>query len=170
MKRESRERIIEAYENASSLLGFGTLNSGLRYMREELERTLRILRRVRNHASLESVLAKEPEPTTEQLAAAVQAIELFPYQIRRRLPEAIKEAQKHLPREPGGRPQAVKPEEYPKVCEEIGRLFARGTPLKIAQERVAQRRGVSQRTIQRIWQNRKELAAVSQPVSDVETK
>jgi hypothetical protein len=159
MKRESLERIIQAYENVSALLGFPTLNSGLSYMCGELEKTLKKLRPVHNRAGLEAVLAKEPEPTREELEAQIKSIELFPYQMRRHIPQATKEAKKHLPHEPGGRPRAIKPQEYQDVRDAIGQLLARGTRLKIAQQRVAQRRGVSTRTVQRIWQQRTAIAS-----------
>jgi hypothetical protein len=160
MKKESRERIIKAYENVSTMFGFSTLNSGLAFFRSELEKTLQKLRSARNRSALEAVLAREQEPSTEQLEAIVKSIELFPYQVRRRLPEATKKTMKKLPHETGGRPQAVSSEEQSKVCEEIGQLFGQGVALKDAQKRVASRRNVSLRTIQRIWQRRKEKKLV----------
>lgn len=158
MKKESRERIIKAYEDAATALGFPTLNRGLGYMCAELEKTLQKLRPVRNRAALEAVLTKDTEPSQDHLDATIKSIELLPRLVRRHLPEATKQIIKTLPHEPGGRPQAVSSEEHPKICQEIAGLFAQGVSLKVAQERVARRRDVSPRTIQRIWQRRKEFA------------
>jgi hypothetical protein len=161
MKKESRDRIIKAYEDVSALLGFDNLGSGLSYMYREMETTLRMLKPLRTREALESFLTREPEPGPDQLDAMTKSIALFPYVMRKNLPAAVKEAQKRLPHDPGGRPEVVEPEDYPKVCDEIGQLYARGTPLKTAQQRVAQRRDVSLRTIQRIWQKRAESTASS---------
>ena len=65
---------------------------------------------------------------------------------------------KELPADPGGHPRVFTPHEKAEVCSEIGVLLDQGVILQDAQTRLAQRKGVSVRTIQRVWQNRKDLA------------
>ena len=157
MKKESREQLLQAYDEAFAKLGFESFVKGLRYISDEVEKNLRILRQARTREGLEAALARHPEPNSEQLAAMIKVIHLFPYQLRRVLPEAAKEAAKQLPQDPGERPNALKPEDLPKICDDIGKMISYGINLNSAQARVALQRGVSERTIQRVWQRRKDF-------------
>jgi hypothetical protein len=151
MKKESRDQLLCAYDDAFRVLGFADYPAALRYIVHDMEAKLGMLKRARNRPGLEALLVREPEPPPAQLSAMVKAIRSLPYTFRKVLPEATKE----LPHKPGGRNRAIEVEEYPKICREIGLLIAgEKVSLRDAQKRIAQRYGVSLRTIQRIWQQR----------------
>ena len=160
MKKESRDRLLDTYDHAFELLGLTSFAEGLNLVRKELEKAAQTLRMAKTRQGLEAHLAKDPEPSPEQLEATLRGIRLLPYQIRKILPQAAMELTKKLPHDPGGRPSAINSDETPRICEEIGKLLGQGLKLIDAQRRVAQRQGVRVRTIQRAWQKRK-LAAIS---------
>jgi hypothetical protein len=101
----------------------------------------------------EAVLLRLPEPQSEQLEALLDQLSSSLPNLRRLLlPFA-----KRLPFPAGGRPKKLaSPGERQKIRDEIGLLMAKGLTTENAQGQLAQREGVSRRTIQRIWQERKE--------------
>lgn len=155
MKKESRDRILQAYDEAFKTLNFSSFRQGINYICGELSKYLRLLSQSRTQRGLEAMLIREPEPRPEELDAAICAIQLLPYQLRKALPGATKEAAKQLPRPPGGRPRLLIPEECRQACRQIGALLGDGVELGDAQKRVAQQERISLRTMQRVWQKRK---------------
>jgi hypothetical protein len=158
MKKESRDQILNALDHACGLTGFETFPAFLREAYRNAKNQLRLMKQARSRGGLDAILAKEPEPSPNQLEAMVKVIRLYPYALRTILTDAAKEAAKSLPHQPGGRPRVLNSHDYPKVCEAIGTLIAKGVKLKVAQQRVAERHGVSLRTIQRVWRKRSEIA------------
>jgi hypothetical protein len=162
MKTESAKKIIDAYLDVFEDLSVRTFNQGLAFVLSSFEENLNTLKQVRTREALHALLLKEPEPEPFVLDARIEAIRLLPYTIRKVLPEAMRDLAKTLPHDPGGRPRGLVGEEPKYVCEEIGKLVARGVRLLDAQTRLAlrmsQKKGkeVSLRTVQRAWQNRKQ--------------
>ena len=159
MKKESRDRILHAYDQIFRVLSCDFAR-GIRYICSELEKYLKELRHARTRSGLEAALTKEPEPDPDKLDATIDAILLVPYQLRRALPEATREAMQKLPYPRGGRRPLLTPEARKRVCTGIGKLIADGVCLPDAEKRVAQRENVSVRTIQRAWQKRKQSTAI----------
>jgi hypothetical protein len=158
MKKESRDQILRAYDDVARLLKFENFSAFLRYACRKVEEQVHRLKQARSRERLNAYLAKEPEPTPQELGATVDAIRLLPYTLRDALPKAGKEAAKKIPHRPGGRPRGLKDYEYVEVCKDIGSLLAEGVGLKDAQKRLAKRKDVSLRTVQRVWQRRAEIA------------
>jgi hypothetical protein len=160
MKPESANRIVGAYFDVFDELSFKTFNQGFAYVLEGLENRLNSLRPIRTREGFLAKLLKDPEPDPWELDAQIEAIQLLPYTIRKVMPEAAHDAAKAFPRDEGGRPRSLTDQESKVVCEEIGKLIARGVRLLDAQNRLAARmsklkgKGVSIRTIQRAWQDR----------------
>jgi hypothetical protein len=159
MKPESAKRIIDAYFDVFEDLSLKTFNQGLAFVLQGLEERLNSLRSIRTREALLAKLLKEPEPEPFELDAQIEAIHLLPYTIRKVMPEAMHELKHRLPQDPGGRPRGLNGDEPRQVCEEIGKLVARGVRVMDAQNRVAQGKGVSVRTVQRAWQERARFAA-----------
>jgi hypothetical protein len=150
MKQESCRRIIEAYDEAFRLLGQPNFTSGIKYICQELRKHLTELSQARTKHGLEAILAKEPEPSPDQLEAMVGTIRLFPFQLRKPTIEAAKT----LPHPPGGRPRILTPQDGKEICAEIGALISQGVTLSDAVKRMAQRYEVGEITIRRVWQKR----------------
>jgi hypothetical protein len=157
MKKETCDRILHAYDETFTLLGFEDFAKGIRYICSEMVTQLQKLRQGRSRTGMEAIFMKEPEPTPEKLEAALQTIRLLPYQLRKGFPQIAKEVSQKLPRLRGGRPRRLTPEDCKHACREIGRLLGDGLSLPDAEMRVAQRKGVSVRTIARAWQKRSQL-------------
>ena len=150
MKQESFRRIMEAWDEAFRLLGQPNFTSGIRYVYRELRKNVTKLSRARTKHGLEALLAREPEPSPDQLEAMVATIRLMPFQFRK----ATIEAAKTLPRAPGGRPRVLTPQDGKEICAQIGALLSQGVTLTDAVTRMAQRHDVGEITIRRVWQKR----------------
>ena len=161
MKPESAKRIIDAYFDVFDELSLKTFKQGLRVVLDSFEEQLRSLRPIRTREAFVAKLLKEPEPESFELEAQVEMIYLLPYTIRKVMPEAMREATKIFPQDPGGRPRTLTDNESRYVCQEIGSLIAQGVSRLDAQDRLARRMSqkkgedVSLRSVQRAWQNRK---------------
>lgn len=96
-----------------------------------------------------SILKRSPEPTEVQVKETIAMIRAFkntPHELR----SLIKRKMKEMPHAPGGAPWKIKPAEEKTVCSEIIALRAE-LDTRGAIRRVAAKRGVSERTIYRIW-------------------
>src|SRR5437667_5077401 len=160
MRPESAKRIIDAYYDVFDELSIQTFKQGIDLVLAGLEDRLRAIRPIRTREGYEAMLLKEPEPEPFALDAQIEAIYLLPYTLRKVIPEAMRDFAKVFPHDPGGRPRALEDGESQYVCEEIGKLIARGVRLRDAQSRLALRMGgrkgreVSLRSVQRAWQAR----------------
>lgn len=154
MKKETCDRILHAYDETFTFLGYEDFAKGIRNICSEMETQLQKLRQGRSRTGVEAILMKEPEPDPEKLEAALQTIRLLPYQLRKGLPQIAKDVSQKLPRPYGGRARRLNPEDCRHACREIGRLLGEALSLPDAEMRVAQQKGVSVRTIARAWQNR----------------
>ncbi len=99
-----------------------------------------------------SLLKSKPEPSKAKLAEALAMIRAFknaPHKMR----TLIKQSMKEMPHAPGGPPRKIKPEEELTVCSEII-AFRAESDTREAIRRVAAKRGVSERTVYRIWGKR----------------
>jgi hypothetical protein len=141
---------VDAYDEAFKLLGQPNFTSGIRYVCEKLRENLKILNEARSRHGLEAILAREPEPTPNQLDAALGSIRLMPFQFRK----ATMEVAKTLPHAPGGRPRVLTPQDGKEICAQIGALMSQGVKLSVAVSRMAQRYEVGEITIRRVWQKR----------------
>jgi hypothetical protein len=56
-----------------------------------------------------------------------------------------------------GRPKSLEQTQKSEVCEFVGKLFSQGTQLGLCKKRAAQKFGVSARTVERIWADRKKM-------------
>lgn len=104
----------------------------------------------RNREDLTAFLIAGPDPSPEEWETVLILIRTVPYLLRNYLQDAAKS----LPPSPGGRPRELTPEQSKEICLQIGQLYGLGVDLPDAQKRMAQRYNVSQRTIQRAWQQR----------------
>jgi hypothetical protein len=159
MTPENQSKLLEAYDETFQKLGLN-LKNGMKQVCDAMEHHLRKLKQIRSRHSLQAMLAREPELSPSQLSAHIAAIRLLPYQLRKLLPVATKEAVKNIPHSPGGRPAVFTPDDCLDICAQIGALIGRGVRLKQAQERLSAQKGVSLRTIQRVWQNRLKHGAI----------
>ena len=107
-----------------------------------------VVRMFETQENAKAVLASLPEPDPTHLETLLREVStMLPAFRRVLLPFA-----KGLPPPAGGRPKKlVDPGERQRIRDEIGLLEARGVTLRDAQQRLANREGVSLSTIQRMW-------------------
>jgi hypothetical protein len=94
-------------------------------------------------------LKSKPEPKKAKLAemlAMIRAFKSAPHKMR----TLIKQKMKEMPHPPGGPPRKIKLEEERTVCAQITALRAE-CDTREAIRRVAAKRGVSERTVYRVW-------------------
>jgi Trp operon repressor len=103
-----------------------------------------------NREQLTELLLAGPDSSPEEMETVLTIIRTLPYLLRNYLQDTAKA----LPPSPGGRPRELTPEQRKEVCLRIGQLYGTGVEVRDAQKRMAQRYGVSLRTIQRAWQER----------------
>ena len=100
-------------------------------------------------AGIKRTFKKSPEPSKEKVEEAlalIKALKDSPHMARKLFMETAKK----LPHAPGGPLRKIKPEQEVTVCAEIIALRAH-LDTREAIRRVASKRGVSERTIYRIW-------------------
>lgn len=97
-------------------------------------------------------LAELPEPEPATLEWFLTTAKNLPIQSR----ENLLPFAKRLPHRAGISP-SLKPEEADGICKQIRQLIASGIKTKEAQRQIAARKGLSLRTIQRIYAQRRDL-------------
>jgi hypothetical protein len=150
---DSCEKLIQAVEEMTQLLGFGTFDESIAAVQPLFEAIANGLKTIGSKEQFEVLLMAMPEPEPKELESLILLPRLALYETRKSVPKTVKQ----LPHPPGGRPRSVNPEESESMRSEIGVLLAKGFPLKTAQRRVADRRKISSRTVQRVWAQRRLL-------------
>ena len=156
VKKEGCDQLISACEQSCQKMGadFYEVMKRAPQVAEKWKRYAALFQEVWNNAKnreeLTAFLLTGPDPNPEELEAVLTLIRTVPFVLRNHLQRAAKS----LPPSPGGRPRELSPEQSKEVCLQIGQLYGLGVELPKAQKRMAQRYGVSLRTIQRAWQER----------------
>jgi hypothetical protein len=140
-------RFISPFVGQSGLTNFEV---GVSVLRKLFERFLKIGAAIESRDSAKRALMEAPEISPEQLEAVLSFLQEFPYRIREMLPEVVKT----MPHEPGGRPRSLTEPGKQRACAEIALLYGQGVRVGVAIKRVAQKFGVSERTIRRAWRER----------------
>jgi len=97
---------------------------------------------------IESALSARPEPTTEKLDELLANVPQLVYMLR----DQALALRKALPHRPGGAPSKLTAEEKKKAVRLVGTLMGQGDNYSEAVAKIAERFGVSTKTIQRAWQ------------------
>ncbi len=156
MKKQLCDQLITETEQSFQKMGLDLYEIMQRApaVVEKWKRYYGHFQQVWNHAGsreeLTAFLLSGPDPSPEEMETVLTLIRTVPYLLRR----SLQAATQSLPPSPGGRPQELRPEQRKEICLQIGQLYGQGTELRDAQKRMAQRYGVSLRTIQRAWQER----------------
>jgi hypothetical protein len=156
VKKELCERLISETEQSFQKMGLDFYETIKRAptVVEKWRRYAPLFQQLWSHATgrnqLTAFLLTGPDPSPEEIETVLSLIRTVPYLLR----SYLQDAAKSLPPSPGGRPQELNPEQRKEVCLQIGQLYGLGVEVRDAQKRMAQRYGVSLRTIQRAWQER----------------
>jgi len=157
MKKETCDQFLNAADDTFRMLGKSSFVEGMSWACTKLEELLHLLELMSSKSKVETFLAGIQEPDPEEVKQMLAVLRRMPIELRKIMPEALKRISMMLPHEPGGRPVALTPKDRKEVCRKVGSLLAVGLTLRDAQSRVARQKGVSLRTIQRVWQSRKLL-------------
>lgn len=145
MHREIAEELVQVHVEVFEWLKIEFLE-GLREFARLARQDVRLYSSVSNRQEFIDALVRMPDPTPAGKEAFAEIIRLKRYRLRR-----IYEGQ--TPRFKG-RPRVISPFESKAVCAAILELLAEGVRVGDALGRVAQRLGISKRTLQRVWQGR----------------
>jgi len=156
VKKEICDRLISECEQSFQKMGldFYEVMKKAPEVVERWKKYYAVAQRVwsnsRSRKELTAALLAGPDPDPEEFERWLAFIRILPYFLR----SSLQGIAKSLPPPPGGRPRELTPQQCMQVCLLIGQLYGQGVELPDAQRRMAQRYGVSLRTIQRVWQQR----------------
>jgi hypothetical protein len=148
MRRDTARRVVATYDKIfREELGL-SFAEGKDEMYEYTKRQLALWRRSNNPDKLTLLLIRStPAPTPVCLPKLLYSIELLPYLLRE-----VYEGE--TPKNRGGRPRLLTLQDDRETCEGIGQLLGKGADLPATLKRMALRKGVSLRSIQRVWYGR----------------
>jgi hypothetical protein len=146
------DKLFEATDKAFAPLGYSGFEIAVREEAPLFAQIADIMKTLSNRDLARRWLLSLPENESAEFAQLLPLLPTIVYKIREFSPEAVKE----LPHAPGGRPTVSTPELCNQICEEIGALIIKRVPLSTIYKRLGQRHGLSARTVQRIWNRRKE--------------
>jgi hypothetical protein len=150
MKEEDAEKIVAAADKGFELGGLTSFEAGVGRVRQLAEFLLKMASRTESRDSAKRLLMEGPEISPEELEKLLSFLQEIAYRIREMLPEVAKT----IPHDPGGRPISLTEAKKRQACAEIASLYGRGVGVGVAIKRVAQKFGVSERTLRRAWQER----------------
>jgi hypothetical protein len=150
MKDKFIDELFAAADKMFKTMGHAKFEDGVAEVADFVVQIAEVMTIMKDRKATRRWLQSLPDPEPSEFAQSLQQLPNFPYLIRRLAPNAVKV----LPHAPGGRPVAITPQKRRQICKEIADLYLKGTPLGIAQRRLAQRYHVNVRTVQRIWHNR----------------
>jgi len=152
MKEKTVSQIVDELDELFEVTGLSAVEIMQALLEKPVPQRYRKFVRMGYKAGWISLLKSNPEPTKAQIAEAIALIRTFksaPHKMRSLIKQKIKE----MPHAPGGPPRKIKLEEEKIVCSEI--IALRGeVDTREAIRRVAAKRGVSERTIYRLWGKR----------------
>jgi len=150
MKEEDVDRILDAADTGFQIIGLKNFEEGVNRAYRVSKRILDLLSKVNNRDAAKRALMEGPEISPEQLEGVLSFLQSVAYRIREMLPELVKS----IPHEPGGRPRSLTEIQKKQVCTEIASWYGQGVRVGMAIKRVAQKIGVSERTVRRAWRER----------------
>lgn len=149
VKDETANQILDELMQLLEATGFTAVEVMEGLLETPVPKQYRKFVRMGLTGGFKSLLKQNPEPTKEQVAEAIammRALKNAPHKMR----SLIKKKMKEMPHAPGGPPRKIKAEEEKTVCSEVMALRAE-LDTREAIKRVAAKRGVSERTVYRIW-------------------
>jgi hypothetical protein len=158
VKKEGRERFLSLGDWAIQKLGFRDWDEGLQFASSFLDAFAEKVRTINTREKFDALLAEMPDPSRSDVEDDIETARELIYQFRGR----ISSFAKGLPHSPGGQPRAFRRSQHAEICDKILELERKGVALGDAFQRVAahlsvgRKKPVSARTIERIWQSRKE--------------
>jgi len=151
---EAIDRIFTAMDKAFVPMGYSTFNEGTWRIAAWFEKLAKVISIMQDRNATRRWLRQSPEIDPVEMERLIKILGKMLFLIRRFAPMIAK----RLPHDPGGRPSVSTAEMQKEICEEISTLHAKGVSIGTACTRLAARYGVSVRSIQRIWNKRKDIA------------
>jgi DNA invertase Pin-like site-specific DNA recombinase len=169
MKRETQERVWTTFETLmQQASGDQPYTEAVAEIRALLGRLSEAFETVASRQQAMVVLAQMDEPSQDHLET-FEAIASFVAPILYKMIRAMtKQGLKRTPNPPGGRPIHSTYEEKRELCQEILKLVGSGLSVAEAKRRVARRKRLGSKTMDRIWASRSESAASLMTIGDAE--
>ena len=113
---------------------------------------------------IEKRLRGAPEPSPKQLDELRAALQgEMPTDLQTQIRNLLQQGLKALPPAPRGARPKLAQKEKDEVCELIGKFTGEGNTLAEAIARIARKKGVSERTIKRVWMEKRSQRGGEQP-------
>lgn len=167
MRAEVKEEILGSLEKAVRVVGAQNLDEALATISQVLERLNAFFQTVKNRQALADFFDQVDVQSATEEQFLLVGFRFMPQIVRGLLGDIAGKAAKDLPAPPGGRPHSLTVAQEQEICQFVAGLYGQGVELVSAKKRAGQKFGVSARTVQRVWSNRKNLNPREPTLSDV---
>jgi hypothetical protein len=150
MNEEEAEKLLDAADKGFQVAGYASFQEAVAHVYQFAEKLLKLMSNARTRESAKRTLMRGGDIPPEEFEKLLSFLPNVVYAIRKAAPPIIKD----IPHPPGGRPDSLTDVQKKQVCAEVLYLHGKKVLLREAITRVAQRYGVSERTIRRAWRDR----------------
>ncbi len=155
MKSELRDKILQLVEENFRWLGAKDYNDAMAITRRVLIRLLDITEPMKTREDFARGLDTLEDPSPVQRRLILAGIRFLPQIIRATLRRAADAAKKEIP-SPTGRPPTDQ-QLRANIVAYVNQLHLKGLTLELSKKRAAQRFGVSESSVQRSWDDRRNM-------------
>ncbi|MGO9340175.1 MAG: hypothetical protein ACLPY1_21980 [Terracidiphilus sp.] len=157
MDQEIREKMVLAVENAVLVAGAKDYETGMVQASKLVASVLNGVASIQTKDGLRTTLDSCSAISKREEKLVLLGLKMLPQVLRIGLKMAAQLAASTLPQPPGGRPRASNAAQTHAVQSYILELIGKGCSAKAAKDRAAQKFGLSQRTIHRLWSSRENV-------------
>jgi hypothetical protein len=159
VKSSSRDRIVAEMEHVFRKAGADDYDSGMAHFKEILDSFLECYEPMRSKENLITLLDALPEPSWLTMRFTMGVFQYAPQLLRHGLKQMAARAEEDLPEVPRGRP-GLDAFTKAQIVAKVGKWHVAGYSLDQAKKRVALHFNVSESTVQRAWDDRRNREAV----------
>lgn len=154
MRPELSDRLIGRMDELSQRFNDMTIVESFAHSAQILRRFAERLELADNREKLNALFDQMPEPSILEEKLMLATVKYLPQIARVWIKQFAAGASKELPAPPGGRPRATNETQNAEIIAYVLSLFGKGVSLEISKKRAGLHFGVSETTVQRIWDNR----------------
>jgi hypothetical protein len=166
MDEKIREKMVLALENAVRVAGAKDYEDGMRQATNLIEFARNGAQSIQTIEGLRTVLDSCPPMSRREEKIVLVLMNQLPQVLRIGFMVAAAKAKATLPPPTGGRPRATTASKTQEVLDFVSELFRKGSRLRVAQTRAANKYGLSLRTIERLWSNRESILEDEPTIDD----
>lgn len=158
VSNEAAEAFVEGFEKALREVGVEQPYELGKRVAQWVEENRKLFTAMQSRQALIELVRHFPDEAEPYLPLAMMLLQSVPAIVQMQMPKLLHKIADDHPVTPSpGRPQVMDDAMKLDICDDVAALFRQGIQLSASQERVAQRRGLSVRSVQRAWRERDKL-------------